>query len=569
MAATKDRYERLYRIGVELAAERSRDRLVERILMAAKDFCHADGGTIYLVDDDVLRFAIVRTDSLGIAYGGTEAEAPPMPAVPLFEEDGRANTRNVVSAAVHAQESVNIADAYDSAGFDFSGTKAFDARNGYRSTSLLAIPMRNAEGRVIGVLQLINAREGGRDVPFSRQSQEAVEALAFQAAIALDNQQLLEQQKRLLGAFIHLIAAAIDAKSPYTGGHCRRVPELTEMLVEAACRSRDGELASFDLDDDGWYELHIAAWLHDCGKITTPVHVMDKATKLETISDRIETVLARLGAMREAAHRQASEALVSGNDPKRIQDQLRSRLDEVEEAAEFLRRVNVGGEVMADEDLNRLRAIAQWRWPDHAGESRALLTDDELANLSVRKGTLTQHERLVINGHMVETIRMLEALPFPPHLARVPEYAGGHHEKMNGCGYPKGLFAGDMSIPARAMAIADVFEALTAQDRPYKEGMPLSRAMNIMGRMKVDNHLDPTLFDLFVRSGVYRQYAEHHVDAAQIDEVDEAALLALEPKPLELPAAPERSRRWQGFLPEYEAVARTASYATATEGEST
>jgi len=561
MAGGWDRYERLYRIGVELAAERSRDRLVERILVAAKDFCQADGGTIYLVEGEALHFAIVRTDSLRIAYGGTEAEAPPMPPVHLFEADGRANTKNVVSAAVHAQESVNIADAYDAEGFDFSGTKAFDARNGYRSTSLLAIPMRNAEGRVIGVLQLINAREAGRDVPFSKESQEAVEALAFQAAIALDNQQLLEQQKRLLDAFIQLIAAAIDAKSPYTGGHCRRVPMLTEMLVEAACRTDDGELADFDLDEDGWYELHIAAWLHDCGKITTPVHVMDKSTKLETISDRIETILARLGALREAAHREASDALARGEDAQRAQDRLRARLDELEDAAGFLRRINVGGEAMADEDLERLHTIAGWRWTDHSGQTQSFLTEDELANLSVRKGTLTPQERLTINGHMVETIRMLEALPFPPHLAQVPEYAGGHHEKMNGGGYPKGLFAGDMSIPARAMAIADVFEALTARDRPYKQGMPLSRAMAIMGRMKVDNHVDPALFDLFVRSGVYRQYAERHVDAAQIDEVDEAALLALEPKPLDLPSAEERARRWQGFLPEYEAVARTASYA--------
>ncbi|MEM1024109.1 MAG: HD domain-containing phosphohydrolase [Myxococcota bacterium] len=559
MEAPRDPFERLYRIGVELAAERNRDRLVERILVSAKDFCRADGGTIYLLEDQVLRFAIVRTDSLGIAFGGTEAEPPPMPPVPLYEADGRPNTRNVVSAAVHAQESVNIADAYDAEGFDFSGTKAFDARNGYRSTSLLAIPMRNAEGRVIGVLQLLNAREGGKDVPFSAASQEAVEALAFQAAIALDNQQLLHQQKRLLDAFIQLIAAAIDAKSPYTGGHCRRVPELTKMLMGAVCAAREGPFASFELDDDGWYELHIAAWLHDCGKITTPVHVMDKSKKLETIHDRLEGVLTRLAVLGEEARRTLA------GDPER----LSMRLGELEDAGRFLEQVNVGGEAMADQDLARLRALASWEWTDHRGHRQVLLSEDELANLSVRKGTLTQEERLVINGHMVETIRMLEALPFPPQLARVPEYAGGHHEKMNGGGYPKGLFAGDMSVPARAMAIADVFEALTAHDRPYKPGMSLSRAMGIMGRMKVDNHVDPELFDLFVKSGVYRRYAEIHVDPAQLDEVDEAALLALRPNSLRLPEDDERAQRWEGFLPEYEAVARTASYAAPKEGEST
>ena len=538
-----ERYEKLYRIGVELAAERDRNRLVERVLLAAKAFCRADGGTIYLVEPEAqqLRFAILRTDSLGIAFGGTSGEAPPMPPVPLFDAAGRPNISNVVSACVHAQESVNIADAYATDAYDLAGTKAFDARNGYRSTSLLAIPMLNAEGRVIGVLQLLNAQHEGNVVPFDREAQEAVEALAFQAAIALDNQQLLHQQKRLLEAFIKLIAAAIDAKSPYTGGHCRRVPMLTEMLTRAVCDQRSGPFASFDLDDDGWYELRIAAWLHDCGKVTTPVHVMDKSTKLETIHDRISEVRARLAVMRAEAT-----------------DDARRR--EIAAAADFLARVNRGAESMASADLEELRRIATWTWTDVDGVAHPLLTESELENLSVHRGTLTGEERLIINGHMVETIRMLEALPFPPHLARVPEYAGGHHEKMDGTGYPKGLYAGDMSIPARVMAIADVFEALTARDRPYKDGMKLSRAMQIMGTMKRNHHLDPDLFDVFVRSGVYRQYAEETLPQEQIDLVDEAALLAIRPERLELPDAQTRAQRWQGFLPEYQRVARTASY---------
>jgi HD-GYP domain-containing protein (c-di-GMP phosphodiesterase class II) len=546
------RYEELYRIGVELSAEKNRHRLVERILIAAKQFSQADGGTLYLVDEDAgeLRFTLVRTDSLGLAYGGAGQPPPSMPPVPLYREDNASpNLSNVVSRCFHEKSSVNIVDAYEVDGYDFSGTKAFDARTGYRSKSFLTIPMLNADERVIGVLQLINCLSlRGEVLPFSSATQEAVEALAFQAAIALDNQMLLEQQKKLLESFIKLIAAAIDAKSPYTGGHCRRVPALTEMLAEAVCGQQTGAFADFDLTEEEWYELHIAGWLHDCGKITTPVHVMDKATKLEAIFDRIELLRTRLAVLRQ-------QVLQSTDVAER-----QARLNDIGEAMAFLERVNRGGEFLADEDAQRIRELATWTWEDAAGRSRPLLDEEEQAQLSIRKGTLTEDERLVINGHMVETIRMLQALPFPPNLRRVPEYAGGHHERMDGQGYPKGLYAGDMSIPARIMAIADVFEALTASDRPYKPGMPLSQAMDIMGRMKRNNHLDPALFDVFVTSGVYRRYAEQFLRPEQLDGVDESSLLAIHPQPVSLPPELERRRRWEGFLPAYEAVARTASY---------
>ena len=295
--AETSRYERLFRLGVELSAEKDRHRLVERILLGAKDLCRADGGTLYTYDEDreVLRFELVRNDSLGLAFRATEQSEAPMPPVCLRDpETGEANHANVASHCALVRRSVNVPDAHAAEGFDFSGTKAFDARNGYRSRSFLTIPMVNAEDRLIGVLQLINARdENGRTVAFSSDLQEAVEALASQAAVALDNLLLLNQQKALLKSFIDLIAESIDAKSEYTGGHCARVPALTEMLAEAVCQTKDGPLADFDLDEDEWYELQIAGGLHDCGKITTPVHVMDKSTKLETIFDRIELVDAR------------------------------------------------------------------------------------------------------------------------------------------------------------------------------------------------------------------------------------------------------------------------------------
>ena len=547
--------ERLYKVGVALSSERNRDRLVEMILLEAKDVFCADGGTVYLVDDsdENLRFAMMRNDTLGVALGGTTGKPIDFTPVPLFDAGGAPNHKNVASFAATARRSVNIADAYDAPGFDFSGTKAFDNKTGYRSKSFLTIPMLNNEERVIGVLQLINARDAaGAVIPFDDIRQRIVEALASQAAVALDNRDLIAAQKDLLESFIKLIAAAIDAKSPYTGGHCERVPILTEMIAKAACDATSGPLKDFALNDDEWYELHIAAWLHDCGKVITPVHVMDKATKLETITDRVADVRTRFEVLRRDAEIQALKD-ASGkplSEAARIDDALRETLQRLDEDLSFLEVANVGGEFLSPEKQARIREIGARRYVER-GVQRALLSDEELENLCISRGTLTEPERLVINGHMVQTIKMLQALPFPRNLRRVPEYAGGHHEKMDGTGYPKGIYAAEMSVPARIMAIADVFEALTAQDRPYKSAKTLSETMRIMGFMKRDNHLDADIFDLFVHSGVYRRYAQRYLPPSLIDDVDEAALLAIRPNPFALADPEVRRERWQGFLPRY------------------
>lgn len=546
--------ELVHRIGVALSAERDRDRLLEMILLEAKKLCHADGGTLYLhTEQDTLRFAIMRNDSLGLALGGTTGKPIELPELPMRDEGGRPNHNNVATCAALMRSSITIADAYEAAGFDFSGTKHFDAQAGYRSKSFLTIPLVSSELRVIGVLQLLNAQHPvTREViPFDPEDVRIVEALASQAAVALDNQMLLDSQKKLLESFIQMIAAAIDAKSPYTGGHCERVPVLTLMLAEAAQSATEGPFAGFRLDDEGWYELKIAAWLHDCGKVTTPVHVMDKATKLETIWDRIDMVRARFEVLRREARIRALEAKLAGDEG--AEEKLEAELTELQDDLEFLVAANTGGEFLHEEAKARIRAIGARTYVE-AGVPRPLLSANELENLLISRGTLTDEERLIINGHMVQTIQMLEALPFPRNLRRVPEYAGGHHEKMDGGGYPKGLYAGDMSIPARMMAIADVFEALTAQDRPYKRGKKLSETMQLMGFMKRNNHLDPQLLDLFVTSGVYKVYAQRYLPSHLVDEVDEAALLAIEPAPFGLPPTEERAARRRGFLPAYEAL---------------
>jgi HD-GYP domain-containing protein (c-di-GMP phosphodiesterase class II) len=548
------RFELLHRTGLALSAERNRDRLVETILVEAQQLCQADGGTLYLKNDrDELCFAILRNESLNMALGGTTGRPIDLPPVPMRRQDGTPNHKNVASFAASLKQSVKIDDAYATAGFDFSGTQTFDRHHGYRSTSFLTIPLQNSEGLVIGVLQLINARDPktGQVVPFRSDDQHVIEALASQAGIAIDNRNLLDGQRDLLESFIRMIAGAIDAESPYTGAHCERVPVLAEMLTRSVCETREGPFANFRLDDDEWYELHIAAWLHDCGKVATPTHVMDKATKLECIYDRLDAVRTRFEVLKRDEKIKYLEAVAERpHERAALESTYHQNLAALEDELRILSSSNLGGEFLSPEKQAQIRKIGERKY-EEAGQAVALLSPDEADNLCISRGTLTHEERLVINGHMVQTVRMLEALPFPRHLRRVPEYAGGHHERMDGNGYPRGLFGGDMSVPARVLAIADVFEALTAADRPYKPGKTLSEAMKIMGFMKRDNHLDPDLLDHFVSSGVYRRYAERYLAPELIDDVDEAAILAIRPKPFELPPEEVRRARFARFLPEY------------------
>jgi HD-GYP domain-containing protein (c-di-GMP phosphodiesterase class II) len=548
-----ERLELVLRVGVALSAERNRERLLETILTEAQKLCHADGGTLYLrTEDDHLRFAILRSESLGMNLGGTTGKAVTFAPLPMFDADQRPNMRNVATCCAVTKRTIHIPDAYHATGFDFSGTQAFDRRNNYRSQSFLTLPLVNQEDSVIGVLQLINARtrDGQEIIPFREEDVEIVRALASQAAIALDNQQLLEQQRELLESFIQAIASAIDAKSHHTGAHCERVPQLTLMLAQAVVAETEGPLSGFSLSEEELYELRIAAWMHDCGKVTTPVHVIDKARKLEKIVDRIQLVRTRYEVLQRDAEIAHLRRVADGADAAASQAEYGRQRTQLQEELAFLEKANVGSEFLPPEAQARVAELGARTYRE-GGAERRLLDEDEVENLSISRGTLTQAERVIINRHMVETIKMLDALPFPRHLRRVPEYAGGHHERMDGQGYPRGLYAGDMSIPARIMAIADVFEALTAHDRPYKQAMKLSEAMRIMGQMKRDNHLDPDLFDVFVRSGVYRRYGERYLTPELLDAVDEAALLAIQPKPFVLPPSEERQQRWQDFLPAY------------------
>ena len=540
------RLEQLNEIGASLSAERDINRLLESILLAAKVITRADGGTLYLLTEEDgskrLKFEIVRTDSLKIAMGGTTGNAVPFYPIHLHSKDGAPNNQMVVAYAALTGKTVNIADAYIEKGFDFSGTRNFDKKLGYRSKSFLTVPMKNHENEIIGVLQLINSMDiaTGEIVAFSDADQRLAESLASQAAIALTNRQLINQLEALFESFIAMINTAIDEKSPYTGGHCQRVPELTMMLAEAVNETKQGALQDFDMSDKDRYELKIAGLLHDCGKVTTPVHVVDKATKLELIFDRIHLIDTRFEVLRRDAEiellkgkaallQQGLDELSLRERANQLEQAYKARLRQFDQDREFLRKCNIGGEFMPPEAQEHVRRIADYKWLDQSGNTAHFLTEDEVENLNIPRGTLTDKEREIINYHIVATIKMLEALPWPKHLRHVPEYAGGHHERMDGKGYPRGLKRDEMSVQARVMGIADIFEALTARDRPYKKGKTLTESLQILGKFKEGGHIDPDLFDVFVRRKVYQRYAEQFLDANQIDRVDESKIPGYSP----------------------------------------
>lgn len=570
---------RLVDNGIQLTREQNRDVLLYHILYGAREIAHCTAATLFLkTDHDSLAFALRTQDD-------------PLPAseIPLHDADGRANDHYVaVHAALH-NRTVVIDDVYGETRFDLSGTKRFSEASGMRAVSLLTVPMSPREGEVIGLLQLVNATdpETGRIIPFDPEIVGFVEALASQSAVALDNQQLLAAQKALMDALIKIIAGAIDAKSAYTGGHCERVPELAVMLAEAACAETDGPLAGFRFDnEDAWREFRIGAWLHDCGKVTTPEYVVDKATKLETLYNRIHEIRTRFEVLlRDAEIERLRARHEHGLDPAVADARFAERAAALRDDFAFVAECNLGSEAMAPANVERLRRIARETWLRHfddrlglSQEEQArraglpapalpalepLLADSpwhvvprppggaaqdprfgwqmaipplqyhfgELYNLSVMRGTLTEEERFKINEHIIQTIAMLEQLPLPKHLRRVPEYAGTHHETLAGTGYPRRLAAAQLSIPARIMALADIFEALTASDRPYKAPKTLSECVKILARFKQEGHIDPDLFDLFLTSGVYRHYAERFLKPEQIDPVDIAPYLSPRPAP--------------------------------------
>ena len=522
----------LLKIGAALSAERNLPKLLEMILEEARHFTNADGGTLYMMNDDglSLRFEIVQTDSLNIRMGGTSGNPIDWYPVRLYLQDGKPNHAMVSAHVGLTGEVINIPDVYDVKGFDFTGTRAFDSKTGYRSKSMLVVPMRNHENEIIGVLQLLNALDPitKDSIPFTAADQALIISLASQAAVAVTNTRLIHDLEQLLESFIQVIASAIDEKSPYTGGHIERVANLTMMIADYINQINSNDLyGKLQLNNDELKELRIAAWMHDIGKITTPEYVVDKSTKLETIYDRILTVNARFEILKRDAliamleHKLLIAEGKSSENPANVEQNYHTQIKALEDDFTFLKTANIGGEFMAPEKQERVRTIGSQQLVVN-NEPQNLLSENEINNLCIPRGTLTDQEREIINNHVIVTIKMLEKLPYPKKLRHVPEYAGGHHEKLDGSGYPNHLTAAQLSPQARMMALADIFEALTARDRPYKKGKTLSEAMKIMSFMAKDKHIDPELFKIFVKEKIYLKYAQEFMDPSQIDDVDPA-----------------------------------------------
>ncbi|MBF8747242.1 HD domain-containing phosphohydrolase [Pseudomonas monteilii] len=493
-------------------------------------------------------------------------------AVYLFDVDD-ARLRLAAACGVEGYPDELAVDTEHSEGLAAAVTQALQL-----SGSGLAVSLNDRDQVLLGVLVLqLEQTTANEEVtePFRR----FVHELSGAAAVAIETRQLVEAQQRLLDAMIKLLADAIDAKSPYTGGHCERVPQLAQMLLDRAISADSGPYADFTMNEEERYEFRVAAWLHDCGKVTSPEYVVDKATKLETLYNRIHEVRTRFEVLWRDAELAYWQGLASGADRQALQRALQLTQAELQEEFAFVAKANIGGEFMQEDDIGRLQRIGQRRWQRHFDNRLGLSRDEqerfagvpatplpvdetlladrpehrvpwgerkpavdkydprnlwgfdmrlpadasnygELHNLSIRRGTLTEEERFKINEHIVQTIIMLEALPFPRQLKRVPAIAGHHHEKMDGTGYPRRLGREALSIPERVMAIADIFEALTAADRPYKPPKTLSESVKILVSMARDNHIDGQLLRLFLSSGVYRQYGERFLRPEQIDEVD-------------------------------------------------
>lgn len=505
--------DKLNQIGISLSTQSDIHKLLEKILVSAQELTCADGGTLYLVGEDKsLHFYIIHNSSLNLKIGkGYEQKISSSP-IPLVL-NGKQNSSAVSAYVANTGLAVNIPDVYEDTEFDFSEVHKFDKRAEYVTRSMLTIPLKDFEGEVMGVLQLINSidPESRETVPFSKELETFAMSLASQASVALNNRRLIDEHRNLFDSFTKMVANAIDLKSPYTGSHCKRVPVLTMMLARAAHQTTEGAMADFFMDDKDFFALETAAWLHDCGKLVTPDYIMDKSTKLQTIFDRIELLKMRFSLKAYQAFFEEVDA-----DPLLLEE----KQNVYQALFERLEKINQGGEFLDQESLAFLEELREKRFMDTDGISKPLISDEEFENLSIQKGTLTDQERQIMQDHVSVTIQMLGMLPFPKDMQNVPEYAGGHHERVDGNGYPKQLNKDQLSIPARIMGIADIFEALSAGDRPYKKAKTLSESLRILGFMCKDGHIDPDLFKLFVKEKIYLEYGKKYLKPEQIDEVD-------------------------------------------------
>ena len=545
--------EEIFQLTDALAQESDILQIIDKTMLLAQQACNADGVSYYTIsDDNFLRLVYSHSRSLKIHKLGSDNKYYTMPT--YLPDQKKVNPKTIIVTSALNQELINTPNIYAN-DYDNDIYLKWDDDMNYKTVSMLVIPIFNYKKRIIGIAQFINALDiSGRTIGFSSKAQEKAQSVCSLMVPYLENHKLSEDYDQLLESFIEVLARAIDAKSPYTGSHCQRVPVIARMLATAAVQQEHGPLKNFEMSEDDWYALNIASWLHDCGKVTTPEYIVDKATKLETINNRIHEIRNRFEILRRDAHIDYLKKRLKNSDTQEnLQNEFVARVQKLEDDFNFVADCNIGDTPLTDKDVARLQQIAQikfiryfnrmkglsWAERDaisdvelfsHPSYENLLQNRDdqinapfnrgELYNLTIRSGTINKKEREKINEHIVVTIDMLKALPFPQELSKVVEYAGCHHERVDGKGYPNGLTGDQMSVPAKIMAIADIFEALTASDRPYKEPKKLSEVLHIMQEMKNTGHIDPDLYDVFIRGEVYKDYAEQYIKPSQIDEIN-------------------------------------------------
>ena len=479
--------QRFLKMCLALTAERDREALLSMILDTAMDLAGCDAGTLYLLEDDGLHFCRMVTRSQGIRQGGHDAPIT-LPPVPLEEKYVCA------WAALHNRD-INVKDVHTDTTFDFTGSLRYDAMTGYRTQSMLVVPMTNDKGELIGVTQLINALdESGKTIPFDPEKELLVSAISSQAAISITNMQYAEQITNLLDSLVGALSTAIDERSHYNANHTRNMVRVGENFLDWL----DKNGSDWAFDENKRRTFLMSVWLHDVGKLVVPLEVMDKASRLG----------ARLGDVRETFRTAGLLDHIAMLEGEISREEYENREKERADALAFIEHIDRTG-FLPDEDLAMVEKLAGQTYLDEHGEEHPLLTEEERVCLSVRMGTLTDEERSVMQSHVVVTGRILSQVTFPKMYAQVPTWAAMHHELLNGNGYPNHVKADEIPPEVRLLTILDVFEALTARDRPYKPPMPLEKALGILHIMaEKEGSIDPEILRMFEESKAWEGVVE-------------------------------------------------------------
>jgi HD-GYP domain-containing protein (c-di-GMP phosphodiesterase class II) len=506
--------ETLNKIGVALSTERNTDALLDLILSKSREITSADAGSLYLVEEDEqtgtkhLSFKLTQNDSHSVPFRRFKMEI---------------DTTSIAGYAASTGQILNIKDAYRIRNLPFRLNRDFDQKFGYRTKSMLVLPMKNQKDEVIGVLQLINSKKlpgvkltspkvvGEVVGPFSQQSQELAASLASQAAVALENNQLYAAIENLFESFVGASVTAIESRDPTTYGHSGRVAKLTVALAEAVDRADSGPYKNIHFTRDDIREIRYASILHDFGKVGVREDVLVKAKKLyppqvELIKKRFQYI--RKSLELEAYRKKLDHVLRHGNQGY---EECFARIDgdcsrELKNLDEFLQDITQANEpsLLGDKISEKLVQIAGWSFDDPSGSTEPLLTEEELELLSIHKGSLNAIERIQIESHVIHSYKFLAGIKWTKELRRVPEIAQAHHEKLDGSGYPYHMPGDQIPFQSKMMTISDIFDALTASDRPYKPAVATERALDIIGNEVKSKLLDPVLFNLFVEAKIYQ-----------------------------------------------------------------